>query len=131
MSSAARRAFTGTVPSREYTKMFVSRKYLALIHFIARKVAAGLDIAESAHKGIECGAATGASGVLLKPLPKCGIQCRALRLGDQPGLFNQGFLGAQGDVLHTNVVYTNLVYTTSLAARTAELVSGMIASPSC
>ena len=111
--------------------MFVSRKYLALIHFIARKVAAGLHVAESAHKGIECGAATGARGVLLKPLPKCGIQCRALGLGDQPGLFNQGFVGAQGNVFHTKIVYTDIVYTASLTARTAELLSGMIASPSC
>ena len=101
--------------------MFVSRKYLALIHFIARETATRLHIAEPAHQSVESGAAAGTSRVLLKPLSKCGIQGLILGLGHQPGLFDQGFVSAQGDVLHTKIVYTIFVYTAILIARKAEL----------
>jgi hypothetical protein len=79
--------------------MFVSRKYLALIHFIAREVPARLDIAESAHQGIECGSPASPGSVRLQPLPKCGIQGLALGLGHKPGLVDQRFVRTQGDIL--------------------------------
>jgi hypothetical protein len=100
--------------------MFVSRKYLALIHFVAREVPAGLDIAESAHQSIECGPPASTGSVHLEPFPKCSIQGLALRLGHKPGLIDQRFVGTQGNVLHTKQVYTIFVYLTrpfSLSAR--------------
>jgi hypothetical protein len=69
--------------------MFVSRRYLALIHFIARKVAAGLNVAKSAHKGLERGTPAGTSRVLREPLPKGCIQGLALGFGHKPGLLDQ------------------------------------------
>jgi hypothetical protein len=92
--------------------MFVSRKYLALIHFVAREVPAGLDIPESAHQSIECGTAASTGSVHLEPFPKCSIQSLALRLGHKPGLIDQRFVGTEGNVLHTKKVYTIFVYLT-------------------
>src|ERR1035441_6207874 len=80
--------------------MFVSRKYLALIHFVAREVRARLHVAEPAHESIECGASASPSRVLLEPLPKCGVQGLVLGLGHEPGLFDQGFVrDASGAVI--------------------------------
>jgi len=98
--------------------MLVSRKYLALIHFVAREVATGLYVAEAAHKSIECSALPRTGGVLLEPLPKRRIQGFALGLGHAPGLFDEGFFCAQSDVLHTRTVYTMSVCTASVTVRT-------------
>ena len=100
--------------------MFVSRKYLALIHFIAREVATWLHVAEPAHESIKRDAPTSTSRVLLEPLPKSCIQGLALGLGHKPGLFDQGFIRAQSDVLHTIRVYTCFVYTASRSIQTLE-----------
>ncbi len=72
--------------------MFVSRKYLALIHFVAREVPTGMDVSKPAHKGVECGTTTGARGVHLEPLSKSSVQGLTLRLGYIPGLFDQGLV---------------------------------------
>src|SRR5690348_5177633 len=89
--------------------MFVSRKYLALIHLFACKVAARLDVVDPAHESVERCAAACTGSVMLKPLAKRGVQSFALGLGNQPSLFDQGFVRAEGNVFHTNSVYTIVV----------------------
>jgi len=74
--------------------MLVSRKNLALIHFFAREMAAGLDISQSAHESVKSRATASTSCVLLKPFPKCRVQSLAFRLSHEPGLFDQGLVGA-------------------------------------
>jgi len=97
--------------------MFVSRKYLALIHFIARKVAAGLHVTEPAHKSIECRSTASTGSIHLQPFPKSGIQGLALRFSHKPRLLDQGLVGAEGDVFHTSTVYTIFVCFSSIVRR--------------
>jgi hypothetical protein len=97
--------------------MLVSRKYLTLIHLVASKVAAGLNIAQASHKSIVRGATASPGRILLQPLPKRSIQSLAFRLGYKASLFDQGFIRTERDVLHTDKVYTISVYTASYSWR--------------
>ena len=96
--------------------MFVSRKYLALIHFVAREMPARLHVSKPAHQGIERRATARPGGVFLKPLPKGGIQSLALGLSHQARSFDEGFFGTESYVFHTDAVYTISVHTTSVAS---------------
>jgi hypothetical protein len=68
--------------------MFVSRKNLALIHFVTGEVPAGLYVSHAAHECIKRCPSTGAGGVLLEPFPECSIKRSAFRLGDHTGTLN-------------------------------------------
>jgi hypothetical protein len=89
--------------------MFVSRKNLALIHFVAGEVAPGLNIAKSVHESVECCPSASTTCILLEPLSKSRIQSLALGLGHQSSLLDQRFVGTQSNVLHTKIVYTDFV----------------------
>jgi hypothetical protein len=60
--------------SNEYTKMFVSRKNLPLIHLVPGKVPVCLDMAETPHKVPVFLRASLLRGELKQPFPKCRIQ---------------------------------------------------------
>lgn len=89
--------------------MFVSRKNLTLIHFVAGEVAPGLNIAKSVHESVERCPPASTTCILLEPLSKSGIQGFALGLGHQSSLLDQRFVGTQSHVFHTKIVYTDLV----------------------
>jgi hypothetical protein len=68
--------------------MFVSRKNLALIHFVTGEVPSGLYVSQSAHQCVERSSTTTAHGVLLKPLSEGGVKRFAFRLRHQAGSLN-------------------------------------------
>lgn len=67
-------------------------------------------MAETAQQSIYGCAASCLRRVLLQPFPKGCIQSLVLRPSYQPGLLDQVFVSAQGNVFHTQKVYTIFVY---------------------
>lgn len=68
--------------------MLVSRKNLALIHFVAREAPSGLDVGHAAHQSIKGCAAAGLGSILGEPLAESGIQSFMLRSCHQSGLLD-------------------------------------------
>ena len=55
------------------------------------------------------GGLTIGGGELLEPFPEGVIEGAVLRAGDRAGLFDEVFVGAEGDVLHENSVHDSRV----------------------
>ena len=83
--------------------MFVSRKTLALIHFLARKLPACIDLAEhSVEEGIDLRLPSAfLSGRKFgKPVAKHLVQSGIVAARQVPGVFDQVFLRTEGDIFH-------------------------------
>jgi len=63
-------------------------------------------MAEAAHERVDGRASSRLRRVLLQPLTKSGVEGLVAGLGHQTRLLNQGFVGTERYVLHTNTVYT-------------------------
>jgi hypothetical protein len=70
---------------------------------------ARLDMLEAAHQRVEFPRAAGVSGETPQPFAKCGVEGGALGSGEQASLLDKGFVGAEGDFLHTRAVYISNV----------------------
>src|SRR6266849_764870 len=88
---------------------FVSRKNLALIPLVSREGSACADVAETFHQRVHFLRASVHGGVLHQPFAKCSVEGLALGTGNQPSLFDEILIGAQGDIFHTRTVYTKNV----------------------
>ena len=86
--------------------MLVSRKNLALIHFVSGEATAGVDVTKAAHDGVHFFTVARLRGKLHQPFPEHGIERLALRARQETRLLNQVFVGAEGNILHTILVYT-------------------------
>ena len=80
--------------------MFVSRKDLALIHFVACKRAGGLDIVEPAEQCGDLLFPVFSPSQFRKPFAEKLVHSRVLCSGDFAGGFDEGFIGAECDILH-------------------------------
>src|SRR5271165_2954592 len=89
--------------------MLVSRKNLSLIHFVPAEAAASGDVAKSSHEGVYFLPIARLGSELQQPFSKCRVERPPLGTGHLTGLFNEVFVGTEGDVLHTKSVYTKTV----------------------
>src|SRR5580700_1240365 len=96
--------FFGEFASKEYTKMLVSRKNLPLIHFVPAETPAGLHMFEAFHESVVFPRAAALRRELLEPLAEQGVKGLMLRLGQEAGLFDELFVGAERDILHAKIV---------------------------
>src|SRR5277367_5138498 len=106
--------------------MFVSRKNLALIHFVPGIRTGGAHVFEPSHEGVHARARPFLRRVLLQPLAESRVQRLMPRARHQAGLFNESFFRTQSNILHANLVYTIFVYLASIQTykqRWAERVS--------
>src|SRR5205807_3517880 len=92
ISCAARRAFAGELLSKEYTKIFVSRKNLPLIHLIPAKAAPCINVPQTLHQRIHFLRATGLTCKLDQPFAKGSIESLTLRTRSESRLFNKFFI---------------------------------------
>lgn len=79
---------------------FVSRKDLALIHFVACKGARGTDIVEPAEERSDLLFPVFPPRQFCKPFAEKLVHGRMLCSGDFAGCFDKGFIGAKCNVLH-------------------------------
>lgn len=87
----------------------MSRKNLSFIQFVSAEATACIDVLHAAHERIETLGVSGALRKLREPFAESIVERSALAAGDQARPFDQIFVGAHGDVLHTEIVYTNFV----------------------
>jgi predicted transcriptional regulator len=64
---------------------------------------------EAAHQRVEFLGAAGVSGETPQPFAKGGVEGGVLGSGDEASLLDEGFIGAEGDFLHTRTVYLSKV----------------------
>jgi len=95
--------------------MFVSRKNLALIHFVPVETATRTDVTQPPHQGVHFVAVAPLRGELHQPFPEDGIQRFVLRARHEPRLLDEVLVGAESDVLHTIIVYTSFVQSQELS----------------
>src|SRR5215472_10136683 len=107
-------AFFGEPASKEYTKIFVSRKNLPLIHLVPAEAMPRMHMLQAFHQGVEFLSVAALRGKLFQPLPEHGIQRLMPGLCQQARLLNQLFIRTQGNVLHTGTVYTRIVVMATL-----------------
>jgi len=67
-------------------------------------------VTQTPHERIHRRTASGLRGILFQPFAKGRIQRLMLRTSYKPGLFDQVFIGAEGNVFHTLPVYTIFVH---------------------
>jgi hypothetical protein len=81
----------------------VSRKYLSLIHLVARKLAARVHMTEAVvnFRDLRCAHATGS--VLNKPFPESIYKRPVLAARNLSGAFNVRFGGAKSDIFHMDL----------------------------
>src|SRR5208282_4554954 len=89
-------AFFGELASKEYTKMFVSRKNLPFIHFIPTEVPPCLYMLQSLHQSVELLRAAVSCGKLFQPFAEHSIERLMLRFGQQARLLNQLLICTEG-----------------------------------
>src|ERR1022692_2877168 len=89
--------------------MLVSRKYLSLIHFVARKLAARVHVTEAVVKFRDLRGANATGSVLNEPFAESIDQGPVLAASDFAGAFNVRFGGAKSDVLHMELSIAHLV----------------------
>src|ERR1700737_2937784 len=106
MSFFACAAFFGELVSKEYTKMFVSRKNLPFIHLVPAEAPPRLHMLQSLHQGGELLRAATSCCKLFQPFAEHSIERLMLRFGQQARLLNQLLICTKGNVLHTKIVYT-------------------------
>ena len=75
--------------SKEYTKIFVSRKNLPLIHFVAAKASPRLYMLQAFHQSIEFQRTAGLCSELFQPLTERGVKHPMPGFGQQARLLNQ------------------------------------------
>lgn len=109
ISFLACRAFFGELASKEYTKMFVSRKNLPFIQLVPTEAPSRLYMLQSLHQGVELLRAAASCCELFQPFAEHSIERLMLRLGQQTRLLNQLLIRTEGYVLHTKTVYTVFV----------------------
>jgi hypothetical protein len=81
-------AFFGEFASKEYTKMFVSRKNLPLIHLVPAEAPPCMYMLQAFHQRVELLRAAALCRKLFQPLTEHGVQrlmlpCQQARLLDQ------------------------------------------------
>src|SRR6202041_224183 len=103
-------AFCGELVSKEYTKMFVSRKYLPFIHLAPAEAPPRLHMLQSLHQSVELLRAAASCCKLFQPFAEHSIKRLMLRFGQQACLLNQLLICTEGYVFHTTTVYTIFVY---------------------
>src|ERR1700691_3673615 len=89
ISFLARADFFGVLTSKEYTKMFVSRKNLPLIHLAPAKTPPRLYIIQALHQGMELLRASASRCKLCQPFAAHRIKRLMLGFGQQACLLNQ------------------------------------------
>src|SRR6266853_4325407 len=110
-------AFLGEFTSKEYTKMFVSRKNLPFIHLVPTEATPGLYMLQSLHQSVELLRAAASCCKLFQPFAEHSIERLMLRFGQQARLLNQLLICTEGNVLHAKVVYTIPVYLSNRSFR--------------
>jgi len=80
--------------------MLVSRKNLALIHFVPGETATRVDVTKAAHQGVHFLAAARLRGELHEPFAKCGVQGLALCPRHQACLLDEVFVGTESYIFH-------------------------------
>ena len=91
--------------------MFVSRKNLALIHFVPGKMTAGLHMPQPLHQGFVFLCASLLCRELQQPFPKCRIQSGVLSSSLVACLLDQVLIRAQGNILHEDSVHDSRALT--------------------
>jgi hypothetical protein len=81
--------------------MFVSRKNLALIHFVPAEAPSCLYMLQAFHQRIKLLRAAALCRKLFQPLSEHGVQRFMLGFGQQARLLDQLFIRTKGDVFHT------------------------------
>src|SRR5215469_10943440 len=77
------------------------------------------------HQGIKLLCVPRLPSKLPQPFPKRSVESSVLTFCGKPSLFDEIFIGAEGDVLHTKIVYTRVVYARKhFAFRFADKASG-------
>src|SRR6202040_2114989 len=110
MSFLACAAFFGELVSKEYTKMFVSRKNLPFIHLVPAEAPPRPYMLQSLHQSVELLRAAASCCKLFQPFAEHRIERLMLGFGQKARLLNQLLICTQGNVLHTDSVYTTFVY---------------------
>jgi len=92
--------------------MFVSMKERlpSLIHLFPSEASTCVDVLQPLHEGVESLRVSGARGELFEPFAKSCVERSSLGLGDEPGAFDEVFVGAEGDIFHAKKVYTRIVF---------------------
>src|ERR1017187_911723 len=83
--------------------MLVSRKYLSLIHLVARELAARVHMTKAVVKLLDLRDGNAAGPVLDEPLPESIIERPVLAAGNLSGAFNVSLCGTKGNVLHMDL----------------------------
>src|SRR4030095_12180692 len=94
-------AFFGELASKEYTKMFVSRKNLPLIHLFPAEASPRLHMLQALHQCIEFLRTAALCRKLFQPFGEYSIERLMLGFGEQARLFNQLLICTERNVLHT------------------------------
>ncbi len=81
---------------------------LPLIHVIAAKTAASINMVQLAHEGIDFSGVARLGDKLEQPLAECHVKRLAPRTRDHPGLRNQVAIRAESDFFHA---FTTLIRT--------------------
>src|SRR5271169_183428 len=109
ISFLASTAFFGELASKEYTKMFVSRKNLALIRLVPAEASPRLYMLQALHQSVELLYAAASCCKLFQPFAEHRVERFMLGFGQQARLLNQLLIRTQGNVFHTKSVYTIFV----------------------
>src|ERR1700680_50496 len=107
-------AFFGELASKEYTKMFVSRKNLPFIHLVPAEAPPRPYMLQSLHQSVELLRAAASCCKLFQPFAEHSIERLMLRFGQQPRLLNQLLICTEGNVFHTEAVCTIFVLLSSV-----------------
>src|SRR5215469_5641441 len=77
------------------------------------------------HQGIKLLCVPRLPSKLPQPFPKRSVESSVLSFCGKPSLFDEIFIGAEGDVLHTKAVYTRIVWACKhFASRFGDKASG-------
>src|SRR5271157_327025 len=94
-------AFFGELASKEYTKMLVSRKNLALIHLVPAEAPPRLHVPQAFHQSVELLRAAALCRKLFQPLTEHSVERLMAGFGQEARLLDQLFIRTEGDVFHT------------------------------
>src|SRR5579862_887877 len=94
--------------------MFVSRKYLSLIHFFPRELTSRVNVPEFLVECVDFTASHPSGDVPLEPLATRIVKSAVFLTSRFATEFNLILFSAQCDVLHTTTVYTISVHTATV-----------------
>ena len=83
--------------------------HLSGIHLVASEFSVAVYVVQLLHEDVEALFVSRACGEVRKPFAKGGVQRGVLGAGDGASLFDQVFVGAEGDIFHTRIVYARVV----------------------